>query len=618
MQNIRENKKQITQIILTVLLFILAHVPNVPQLGQFIIYLVAYLIIGASVIKEAVEHLFQGKWFDENFLMMIATVGAFLVKQYPEAVAVMLFYKIGELFEHIAVERSRRSITQLLDIRPEYANLQLETGKTKRVSPAEVKIADMIVVKPGERVPLDGIVVSGEAYLDTAALTGESEPRLAKKDTAILSGSIVQNSILVIKVTKEYGESTVDKILELVENASQQKAPTEKFITKFSQVYTPIVVGLALLLALVPPFLLGQPFETWFYRALVFLVISCPCALVISIPLGFFGGIGAASKQGVLVKGSNYLELLTKIKTLVFDKTGTLTLGQFVVAKVYPSANTTEAEVIKLAALAEQHSPHPIARSIVEYYPGNLTGNEVSEVKEVIGAGVKASYQGKELLVGKAKLLQQEKIKLSQSIPETPGSLVYVAYDGKYLGCLVIEDALKPSSQATIAQLKARQIKPVMLTGDRQQSARLVADKLGIIEVKAELLPQDKLEYVQKLQQTTSGKVGFVGDGLNDTPVLTSADVGIAMGALGSDAAIEAADVVLMTDDPAAILSVLKVAQKTKQIVWQNICLALGIKLIFLILGAFGDVSMWEAVFADVGVTLLAVLNTLRIFYRQK
>ena len=618
MQNIRENKKQITQIILTVLLFILAHVPNVPQLGQFIIYLVAYLIIGASVIKEAVEHLFQGKWFDENFLMMIATVGAFLVKQYPEAVAVMLFYKIGELFEHIAVERSRRSITQLLDIRPEYANLQLETGKTKRVSPAEVKIADMIVVKPGERVPLDGIVVSGEAYLDTTALTGESEPRLAKKDTAILSGSIVQNSILVIKVTKEYGESTVAKILELVENASQQKAPTEKFITKFSQVYTPIVVGLALLLALVPPFLLGQPFETWFYRALVFLVISCPCALVISIPLGFFGGIGAASKQGVLVKGSNYLELLTKIKTLVFDKTGTLTLGQFVVAKVYPSANTTEAEVIKLAALAEQHSPHPIARSIVEYYPGNLTGNEVSEVKEVIGAGVKASYQGKELLVGKAKLLQQEKIKLSQSIPETPGSLVYVAYDGKYLGCLVIEDALKPSSQATIAQLKARQIKPVMLTGDRQQSARLVADKLGITEVKAELLPQDKLEYVQKLQQTTSGKVGFVGDGLNDTPVLTSADVGIAMGALGSDAAIEAADVVLMTDDPAAILSVLKVAQKTKQIVWQNICLALGIKLIFLILGAFGDVSMWEAVFADVGVTLLAVLNTLRIFYRQK
>ena len=364
--------------------------------------------------------------------------------------------------------------------------------------------------------------------------------------------------------------------------------------------------------------LLGQPFETWFYRALVFLVISCPCALVISIPLGFFGGIGAASKQGVLVKGSNYLELLTKIKTLVFDKTGTLTLGQFVVAKVYPSANTTEAEVIKLAALAEQHSPHPIARSIVEYYPGNLTGNEVSEVKEVIGAGVKASYQGKELLVGKAKLLQQEKIKLSQSIPETPGSLVYVAYDGKYLGCLVIEDALKPSSQATIAQLKARQIKPVMLTGDRQQSARLVADKLGITEVKAELLPQDKLEYVQKLQQTTSGKVGFVGDGLNDTPVLTSADVGIAMGALGSDAAIEAADVVLMTDDPAAILSALKVAQKTKQIVWQNICLALGIKLIFLILGAFGDVSMWEAVFADVGVTLLAVLNTLRIFYRQK
>ena len=618
MQNIRENKKQITQIILTVLLFILAHVPNVPQLGQFIIYLVAYLIIGASVIKEAVEHLFQGKWFDENFLMMIATVGAFLVKQYPEAVAVMLFYKIGELFEHIAVERSRRSITQLLDIRPEYANLQLETGKTKRVSPAEVKIADMIVVKPGERVPLDGIVVSGEAYLDTAALTGESEPRLAKKDTAILSGSIVQNSILVIKVTKEYGESTVAKILELVENASQQKALTEKFITKFSQVYTPIVVGLALLLALVPPFLLGQPFETWFYRALVFLVISCPCALVISIPLGFFGGIGAASKQGVLVKGSNYLELLTKIKTLVFDKTGTLTLGQFVVAKVYPSANTTEAEVIKLAALAEQHSPHPIARSIVEYYPGNLTGNEISEVKEVIGAGVKASYQGKELLVGKAKLLQQEKIKLSQSIPETPGSLVYVAYAGKYLGCLVIEDALKPSSQATIAQLKARQIKPVMLTGDRQQSARLVADKLGITEVKAELLPQDKLEYVQKLQQTTSGKVGFVGDGLNDTPVLTSADVGIAMGALGSDAAIEAADVVLMTDDPAAILSVLKVAQKTKQIVWQNICLALGIKLIFLILGAFGDVSMWEAVFADVGVTLLAVLNTLRIFYRQK
>lgn len=610
---ISANKNKIIQIVITILLFLVAHLPNLSTGLEFAIYLVAYLIIGFGVIKEAIEYIFQGKWFDENFLMMIATVGAFAVKQYPEAVAVMLFYALGELFEDIAVERSRASITQLLDIRPEYANLVAEDGSVTKIAPAQVQLGEVIKIKPGERVPLDGKVISGSAYLDTAALTGESEPRLVEAGTQILSGAIVLDSVLEVQVTKLYGESTVAKILELVENASQKKAPTEKFITKFAQVYTPIVVGAALLLAIIPPLFFGQPFSEWFYRALIFLVISCPCALVISIPLGFFAGIGASSKAGVLVKGSNYLELLTQIQTLVFDKTGTLTEGKFRVENVYPNAGIKEAELVELAAIAEMHSPHPIARSIVEYFPGKLPTEKLATVKEVVGQGIKAVFADQELLVGKKALLNEHGIALAELPTTTTGTLVYVAYAGKYLGCLEIADTLKQTSATTLKELKKQGIKTVMLTGDRQKTADAIASKLAIDTVKAELLPQDKLTEVEKLQQAQTSKVGFVGDGLNDTPVLASVDVGIAMGALGSDAAIEAADVVLMRDDPAAILRVLNIARWTKKIVWQNICLALGIKFVFLILGAFGDVTMWEAVFADVGVTLIAVLNALRI-----
>lgn len=613
METILANKNKIIQIVLTIVLFLVAHLPNLSAGLEFAIYLVAYLVIGFGVIKEAIAHIFYGKWFDENFLMMIATMGAFAVKQYPEAVAVMLFYALGELFEDIAVERSRDSITQLLDIRPEYANLVTEAGSVTKVSPEQVEVDEVIKIKPGERVPLDGEVISGSAYLDTAALTGESEPRLVEAGAQILSGAIVLDSVIEVRVTKPYGESTVAKILELVENASQKKAPTEKFITKFAQVYTPLVVGAALLLAIIPPLFWGQPFSEWFYRALIFLVISCPCALVISIPLGFFAGIGAASRAGVLVKGSNYLELLTQIQTLVFDKTGTLTEGKFRVENVYPNAGVKETELVELAAIAEMHSPHPIARSIVEYFPGKLPTEKLATVKEVVGQGIKAVFADEELLVGKRSLLNEQGIALTKLPITATGTLVYVAYAGKYLGCLEIADTLKQTSAATLKELKKQGIQTVMLTGDRQKTADAIASKLVVDTVKAELLPQDKLTEVEKLQQTQTGKVGFVGDGLNDTPVLTSADVGIAMGALGSDAAIEAADVVLMRDDPAAILSVLNIARRTKKIVWQNIVLALGIKLIFLILGAFGDVTMWEAVFADVGVTLIAVLNALRI-----
>lgn len=613
METILANKNKIIQIVLTIVLFLVAHLPNLSAGLEFAIYLVAYLVIGFGVIKEAIAHIFYGKWFDENFLMMIATMGAFVVKQYPEAVAVMLFYALGELFEDIAVERSRDSITQLLDIRPEYANLVTEAGSVTKVSPAQVEVDEVIKIKPGERVPLDGEVISGSAYLDTAALTGESEPRLVEAGAQILSGAIVLDSVIEVRVTKPYGESTVAKILELVENASQKKAPTEKFITKFAQVYTPLVVGAALLLAIIPPLFWGQPFSEWFYRALIFLVISCPCALVISIPLGFFAGIGAASRAGVLVKGSNYLELLTQIQTLVFDKTGTLTEGKFRVENVYPNAGVKETELVELAAIAEMHSPHPIARSIVEYFPGKLPTEKLATVKEVVGQGIKAVFADEELLVGKRSLLNEQGIALTKLPITATGTLVYVAYAGKYLGCLEIADTLKQTSAATLKELKKQGIQTVMLTGDRQKTADAIASKLVVDTVKAELLPQDKLTEVEKLQQTQTGKVGFVGDGLNDTPVLTSADVGIAMGALGSDAAIEAADVVLMRDDPAAILSVLNIARRTKKIVWQNIVLALGIKLIFLILGVFGDVTMWEAVFADVGVTLIAVLNALRI-----
>lgn len=611
------DKQKTFQIGSTLVLFLGAYLPFFGATAKFWLYLLAYLIIGFPVIKEALVHLFQGKWFDENFLMTIATLGAFGVKQYPEAVAVMLFYAIGDLFEEVAVARSKRSITDLLDIRPEYAQIKMATGELKRVTPKEVEVGATIVVKTGEKIPLDGIVTNGSSYVDTAALTGESEPRAVLSGSEVLSGMIVKNGVLEIKVTKEYGASTIAKILELVENASQKKAPTEKFITRFAKIYTPVVVCLAVLLATIAPLFFGRPFEPWFYRALIFLVISCPCALVISIPLGFFAGIGAASRQGVLVKGSDYLERLTKIKTFVFDKTGTLTTGEFKVAQVVPAEKVTPEELVRLAAIAEQHSPHPLARSIVSKN-GQSQLPAVEALDEQVGAGVKATYLGKELLVGNAKLLKAHGFQPLVSDVKTVGSIVHVAYAGQVKGYLVITDTLKKTAKKTIAQLKAKELTPVMLTGDRQKSAQSVAKELGIAQFKAELLPQDKLVAVQKLQQKNGHHVAFVGDGLNDTPVLSQADVGIAMGALGSDAAVEAADVVLMKDDPQAILKALTVAKRTQKIVWQNIILALGIKTLFLILGAFGDVTMWEAVFADVGVTVLAVLNALRIMYPLK
>lgn len=608
---LRTDKQKTFQIISTLVLFCVAYLPFWTETARFWLYLSAYLIIGFPVIKTAVTHLVQGKWLDENFLMTIATLGAFGVKQYPEAVAVMLFYAIGDLFEEVAVTRAKRSITALLDIRPEYANVKTASGKLKRVAPKAVQVGETIVVKPGEKIPLDGKVTQGSSYVDTAALTGESEPRAVLSGDEVLSGMIVKNGLLEIKVTKEYGASTVAKILELVENASQKKAPTEKFITRFAKVYTPIVVVLAILLATIAPLFYGQPFETWFYRALIFLVISCPCALVISIPLGFFAGIGAASKQGVLVKGSDYLERLTKVKAFVFDKTGTLTTGEFKVAQVVCAEKVTEKELLKLAAIAEQHSPHPIARSIVAAYGAAVPA--VEHLDEQIGAGIKATYLGQELLVGNAKLLATHGL-LPQTKKTPLGSLVYVAYAGQVKGYLVITDTLKQTAKETITLLKQKGLTPVMLTGDRSKAAQNVATKLGITEVKAELLPQDKLTAVQELKHKGL-QVAFVGDGLNDTPVLSQVDVGIAMGALGSDAAVEAADIVLMKDDPKAILAALAVAKRTQKIVWQNIILALGIKTLFLILGAFGDVTMWEAVFADVGVTVLAVLNALRIMH---
>lgn len=615
MKLILENKTKFVQIGLTVILFFIAKFVSLIASVTFGIYLLAYLIIGHEVIYKAFLHLFQGEWFDENFLMMVATIGAICVKQYPEAVTVMLFYEVGELLEDIAVERSKDSITHLLDIRPEYANV-IRAEEVVKVDPAEVKVAEVIKVTPGEKIPLDGVVIEGKASLDTAALTGESEPRAAEVDEQVLSGSIVLDGVLLIKVTKEYGESTVAQILDLVENASQQKAPTERFITKFAKVYTPIVVFLAVVLAIIPPLFLVEPFKPWIYRALIFLVISCPCALVISIPLGFFAGIGAASRKGVLVKGSNYLELLTQIKTLVFDKTGTLTKGNFTVLDVYPAETITKKQLITLAALAESHSPHPIARSIVEYFPGKLDLTQITNVKEEVGQGVSATYQDQLLLVGKKTLLEKHGVTVVSPENVVAKTLIYVSYAGIYQGCLVIADELKPTAKQTIANLKQKNINSVMLTGDRTKIAQVIAKEVGIDEVKAELLPQDKLREVKALEQATDGKVGFVGDGLNDTPVLMQADVGISMGALGSDAAIQASDVVLMRDDPQAIISAIDIAKKTKQIVWQNIILALGLKFIFLLLGALGDVTMWEAVFADVGVTLIAVLNALRIMHR--
>lgn len=612
-----DGRKMLKKMGLTLVLLILANF--LTGVAAVMLYGMAYLIIGFDVLKEAVEGLKGGKVFNENTLMAIATIGAFAIKQYPEAVFVMFFYKIGELFEDIAVKNSRSSITALLDIRPDHAWLKLGNA-VKETSPEKIKVGDVIVVKPGEKVPLDGIVTDGSAYLDTAALTGETKPSFVKEGDKVLSGTICKNSTLEVRVEKEYGESTVAKILEMVENASEKKAPAENFITQFSKIYTPLVVLGAILLAMIPPLFFGGAFTDWLYRALVFLVISCPCALVISIPLSFFGGIGAASRAGVLVKGSNYLEALTHVKTFVFDKTGTLTKGKFAVTKVLPNEGVSETELVFLAACCEQFSPHPIARSIVDYYDGELKKGDVSDSQELVGLGVSANHDGKTIYCGNAKLMK--KVLPETKLPESEiGTQVYVAYDGKYVGSLEVADVIKEDSKETVSDLRAAGVqKIVMLTGDARKVGEGVARELGLDDVKTELLPQDKLEEVEKLKTELDGqdRLAFVGDGLNDTPVLAQSDVGIAMGALGSDAAVEAADVVLMSDEPSAIVRVIKIAVGTRKIVWENISFALGVKAICLVLGALGIAGMWQAVFADVGVTVLAVLNSLRILYGKK
>lgn len=609
-----DGRKMLKKMGLTLVLLILANF--LTGVAAVMLYGMAYLIIGFDVLKEAVEGLKGGKVFNENTLMAIATIGAFAIKQYPEAVFVMFFYKIGELFEDIAVKNSRSSITALLDIRPDHAWLKLGNA-VKETSPEKIKVGDVIVVKPGEKVPLDGIVTDGSAYLDTAALTGETKPSFVKEGDKVLSGTICKNSTIEVRVEREYGESTVAKILEMVENASEKKAPAENFITQFSKIYTPLVVFGALLLATIPPLFFGGAFTDWLYRALVFLVISCPCALVISIPLSFFGGIGAASRAGVLVKGSNYLEALTHVKTFVFDKTGTLTKGKFAVTKVLPNEGVSETELVFLAACCEQFSPHPIARSIVDYYDGELKKGDVSDSQELVGLGVSANHDGKTIYCGNAKLMK--KVLPETKLPESEiGTQVYVAYDGKYVGSLEVADVIKEDSKEAVSDLRASGVqKIVMLTGDARKVGEGVARELGLDDVKTELLPQDKLEEVEKLKTELDGqdKLAFVGDGLNDTPVLAQSDIGIAMGALGSDAAVEAADVVLMSDEPSAIVRVMKIARRTKRIVWENISFALGVKAVCLLLGALGIAGMWQAVFADVGVTVIAVLNSLRVLY---
>lgn len=578
-----------------------------------ILFVISYLLIGGEIVLIALKNIGRGEIFDENFLMTVATVGAFAIGEYPEAVAVMLFYQIGELFQSYAVNKSRKSITSLMDIKAEYANV-LVNEKEVKLSPEEVNIDDIIIIKPGERVPLDGIVISGESFVDTSALTGESIPRKLRAEDEILAGCILNNGVLKVKVTKEFSESTVARILELVENASNKKAPTEKFISKFARYYTPIVVFSALALAIIPPILIKDAaFGDWIYRALVFLVVSCPCALVVSIPLGLFAGIGGASKKGVLIKGGNYLEALKDTKTVIFDKTGTLTKGIFKVTEVnIVDENVNRDEFIKVTAIAESMSNHPIAKSIINEYGKEINPKDLENYEEISGHGIKAKIEGKEVLAGNEKLMKMFSIEHKNT--DSIGTVVHVAIDSSYKGSIVISDEVKEESKAAIEGLKKIGVNNiVMLTGDNKSSAIKVAKTLGIDNVYYELLPEDKVNKLEEIMKDdNSGKVVFVGDGINDAPVLARADIGIAMGGIGSDAAIEAADVVLMKDDPISIIDAVLGARKTNKVLWQNIVFSLGVKLIVLILGAFGIANMWTAVFADVGVTVIAVINSTR------
>ncbi|WP_409015800.1 heavy metal translocating P-type ATPase [Anaerostipes caccae] len=577
----------------------------------FVIYLIPYLVIGYDIIFKAARNIKNGQIFDENFLMMIATFGAFGVKEYSEAVAVMLFYQVGELFQSYAVGKSRQSISEMMDICPEYANIEVD-GVLTQVDPDEVEIGNFIVVKPGERIPLDGVVIEGESLVDTAALTGESVPRKAAAGDEVISGCVNGSGTLKVEVTKEFEDSTVAKILELVENASSKKANVENFITKFAKYYTPVVTIGAVILAVLPPLILGGGWGEWVQRACIFLVISCPCALVISVPMGFFGGIGAASRLGVLVKGSNYLEAVSEMTTIVFDKTGTLTKGEFKVTEILPQG-CSEEELLELASLGEGYSNHPIAGSIKEAYGKTADMNRVSDAEEIAGHGIRVLIDGKEILIGNGKLMRQQHIDYVSC--KSSGTVVYVASEGVFAGAIVISDTVKDGAEEAIKRMKQAGVKKcVMLTGDRKEAAESVAAQLGIDEVYAELLPGDKVVKVEKLleNQRDKEKLAFAGDGINDAPVLTRADIGIAMGSMGSDAAIEAADVVLMDDDVRKIASTVHISRKTLRIVKQNIVFALGVKALVLALGAAGMANMWEAVFADVGVSVIAILNSMR------
>ena len=586
---------------------------KLPTLAELAFLIVAYVILGWDVVWQAVKNITRGQVFDEHFLMSVSTIGAFAIGEYPEAVAVMLFYQVGEFFQSLAVKRSRKSISDLMDIRPDSATVK-RNGVLQVVSPESVAVGEIIVVKPGEKIPLDGIVVDGESMLDTKALTGESVPRSIRKGDEVLSGCINQSGLLTLKVTKSFGESTVSKITDLVENASARKAPTENFITTFARYYTPVVVGMAAVLAIIPPLVLGGGWSEWLRRGFVFLIVSCPCALVISIPLTFFGGIGAASKRGVLVKGGNYLEALNKVSVVVFDKTGTLTKGVFEVANIIPAAGYQKEQVLEYAAQAESYSNHPIAKSILATYGKPIDQKQFSGFEEISGHGISVMVQGKKVLAGNSKLMESEKI--AYAACDAAGTKFYVAADGSYVGCILIADEVKPDSKCAIAELKKIGVeKTVMLTGDDERIGKSVADELGLDAYYAQLLPDQKVEKLEMLdkQKRQGSKLAFVGDGINDAPVLARADVGIAMGGLGSDAAIEAADVVLMTDEPSKLVEAIDVAKATKRIVMQNIVIALGIKSVFLVLGALGMAGMWEAVFGDVGVTIIAVLNAMRI-----
>lgn len=640
----KKQKNMLTRILVTAVLYAALvaadHMKMIPAVFEgwklLFLYLIPYFVIGWDILYKAVRNIKNGQVFDENFLMAVATIGAFGVNEYSEAVAVMLFYQVGELFQSYAVNRSRQSITDLMDICPEYANIE-EDGQLKQVDPDDVEVGDIIVIKPGEKIPLDGKVVFGESMVDTSALTGESVPRTVREGDDLVSGCVNGNGLLRAEVTKEFDDSTVAKILELVENASSKKAHVENFITRFARYYTPAVVIGAVVLAVIPPLFAGQSWSEWVRRACTFLVISCPCALVISVPMSFFSGIGAASKKGVLVKGSNYLEIMSKLHTVVFDKTGTLTKGEFKVARIYSadeeadtagngenesdesaengtdSRSEKQRKVLELAALAESYSDHPISRSIRDAWGKELDQSRVSDAQEISGHGVKVKIDGKMVLAGNGKLMDEEGISYTEC--DSIGTVVYVAEDGRFLGSIVIADGIKDGVKDAIQRLKRAGVsKTVMLTGDRRNVAEAVAKEIGLDEVHAQLLPGDKVDAVESLMKflPESKKLAFVGDGINDAPVLSRADVGIAMGSMGSDAAIEAADVVLMDDDPGKIADIVRISRKTMEIVMQNIVFALGVKFVVLAMGAFGVANMWEAVFADVGVSVIAILNAMR------